>query len=112
MRNDYNAFGEVVRQYAVYGPKTNDPSGLTKFLTTTLDYDNAGHVTTKTAVDGITKYFYNFAGEVTRQEQQGNNSTGTHGHAHHRDCLRPTRSGGSAAAADRNGGEARRDERE
>ena len=42
------------------------------------DYDNAGHVFDKVAADGLTVYYYNLQGQVTREEKRGNsNADGT-----------------------------------
>jgi YD repeat-containing protein len=74
-RSVYNTFGEVTAERRVWGAASTAPGSLNSALVASYGYDNAGHVLTKTANDGETRYYYNLDGQVTRQEQRGNNST-------------------------------------
>lgn len=71
----YNAFGEVTDELRVWGLASAAPATLKKATVTHYDYDNAGHVKTKRAGDGVTEYYYNLAGQRTRQEQLNNAAT-------------------------------------
>ncbi len=71
-RSVYNAFGEVTEERRVSGlASVTALSALSGPLVAKYTYDNAGHMTQKVAGDGTTSYLYNFAGQVTRQEQLG-----------------------------------------
>ena len=65
----YNAFGEVSTDSREWGLASTAPSGLSTAIVATYAYDQEGHVITKTAGDGITRYYYDLAGRLTRQEQ-------------------------------------------
>ena len=78
-RSIFNTFGEIAEQQRVWGSATNAWGGTTAdvdalsghAISASFEFDNAGRLETQTAGDGITKFFYNMAGQVTRQEQHG-----------------------------------------
>ncbi|WP_237745110.1 putative Ig domain-containing protein [Kribbella catacumbae] len=69
----FNAFGEVTEERKVWGLAAQTPADLSKAAVALYSYDNAGHVFDKTSSDGKTRFRYNLAGQVTRQEQLGKN---------------------------------------
>ncbi|MBX3604597.1 MAG: hypothetical protein KF788_04970 [Piscinibacter sp.] len=76
----YNAFGEVAEEQRVWGEAGSAPlgaalEGLLSAKAASYTYDDAGHRLTKTAADGLTRYYYDLAGLLTRQEQRGNDSS-------------------------------------
>jgi YD repeat-containing protein len=73
-RTLYNAFGEAIEEQRVWGAASAAPEALMSARVATYSYDNAGRVASRTAGDGLTKYFYDLAGRLTRQEQRGNDS--------------------------------------
>jgi YD repeat-containing protein len=70
----YNAFGEVVEERRKWGPADQSPATLNTAKVAWFHYDNAGHVFEKVAADGLTLYFYNLLGQVTREEKRGNSN--------------------------------------
>ena len=80
-RSVFNAFGEVTGEYRTWGQAAvawngTDAvlDGMQSAVVASYKYDQADHLIEKTAGDGLTKYFYNLLGQVTRQEQRGDNS--------------------------------------
>jgi YD repeat-containing protein len=72
----YNAFGEVVEQQRKWGLASQSLAALKVAIVARYDYDNAGHVFEKVAGDGatdhgLTLYYYNLQGQVTREERRG-----------------------------------------
>lgn len=74
----YNPFGEVTEERRKWGPANLSPDALNMARVARHDYDNAGHVFDKVAVDGLTLYFYNLLGQVTREEKRGNTDPTDH----------------------------------
>lgn len=70
-RCDYNAFGEQTAEYKVWGAASSALMSLDKALIASFAYSKAGELITKTAGDGVTQYYYDLTGQVTRQEQVG-----------------------------------------
>lgn len=68
----FNAFGEVVEERRVSGSYDTALAGLSSAKLATYSYDDSGHLLSKTAAAGVTRYFYDLLGHVTRQEQRGN----------------------------------------
>ena len=68
----YNAFGEVVDERRKWGLASQSLAALNTARVARYDYDNAGHVFDKVAADGLTVYYYNLQGQVTREEKRGN----------------------------------------
>src|SRR4030095_8969310 len=58
-----------------WGPANHDPAALNTAVVTRNFYDNAGHLFNRVAGDGLTVYFYNLLGQMTREERRGNSST-------------------------------------
>ena len=73
----YNAFGEVVEERRKWGPASQSPAALNTARVARYHYDNAGHVFEKVAADGLTLYYYNLQGQVTREEKRGNSDPPT-----------------------------------
>jgi YD repeat-containing protein len=71
----FDAFGEVTDKQTEWGDASLAPSALSRATTVHYDYDGDGHLVTQTGTDGITKFYYDLAGQVTRMEQRGNGST-------------------------------------
>src|SRR5262249_12849481 len=64
-----------------WGLASQNPAALNTAKVAFYHYDNAGHVFEKVAADGLTLYFYNLLGQVTREEKRGNsNPTDGTGH--------------------------------
>lgn len=76
-RTTYNAFAEVTEIGHVHGGWQDALSSLTYAAVETRHYDKAGLMYRKDAADGETRYFYNLAGQITRQEQRGDSAAGT-----------------------------------
>ena len=70
----YNAFGEVVEERRKWGLASQSLAALNTARVARYHYDNAGHVFDKVAADGLTVYYYNLQGQVTREEKRGNSS--------------------------------------
>jgi len=68
-RNDYNAFGEVVNEYKVWGLASASLDSLTHPKTATSIYNDAGQLISRETGEGKTNFFYNAAGLLVRQEQ-------------------------------------------
>jgi YD repeat-containing protein len=68
----YNAFGEVVEHHRKWGLASQPLASLNNAIVARYDYDNAGHVADMVAADGLTVYYYNLQGQVTREERWGN----------------------------------------
>ncbi|MDF2120414.1 putative Ig domain-containing protein [Roseiarcaceae bacterium H3SJ34-1] len=68
----YNAFGEVAEERRKWGPADQAPESLTTARIAWHHYDNAGHIFEQVGADGLTLFFYNLLGQVTRQEKRGN----------------------------------------
>jgi YD repeat-containing protein len=66
---EYNAFGEVKEEYREWGAESAAPATLTRAIVAAYRYDMNGQRIAQTAGDGITKYYYDLAGQLTRQEQ-------------------------------------------
>jgi YD repeat-containing protein len=70
----YNAFGEVSEEHRSWGAADQPPEALNSARSAWYDYNNAGHVFEKVAADGLTLYYYNLLGQVTREEKRGNSN--------------------------------------
>jgi YD repeat-containing protein len=70
----YNPFGEVYEERRKWGPANHDPATLKTAKVAWYHYDNVGHVFEKVAADGLTLYFYNLLGQVTREEKRGDSN--------------------------------------
>lgn len=79
--NEYNRFGEIVKENLAWGAA--DGSTFTTATIATNTYDNAGRLIAKanlfksddlvtSTTHNTTKYFYDLAGRKTRVEEQGN----------------------------------------
>ena len=68
----YNTFGEVVYERRKWGLANQSLAALNSATVARYDYDNAGHVFNKVAADGLTVYYYNLQGQVTREDKRGN----------------------------------------
>jgi len=73
---NYDAFGEVTGQYKVWGAANMAiadmlASASNHALVASYGFDTAGHLIQQDGPDGLTKYFYDLVGDLTRQEQHG-----------------------------------------
>jgi len=68
-RNEYNAFGEVVNEYKVWGLASASLASLTHPKAATSTYNDAGQLISRETSEGKTNFFYNAAGLLVRQEQ-------------------------------------------
>jgi YD repeat-containing protein len=73
--NQYNGYGEITNEYKVWGAVGTSTSVLmstptANAIVNSYTYDNAGRVATLRNTDGLTNFYYNFLGNVTRVEQQ------------------------------------------
>src|SRR5262249_54342485 len=75
----YNAFGEVAAQYKEWGAGSLAPASLTRAIVAQYTYDKSGRVEQQLAGNGETDFFYDLAGDVTRQEQKGMRGLATDG---------------------------------
>lgn len=70
----YNAFGEVVVENRKWGAASQPPSALNTAKVARYDRNNAGQVFNKVAADGLSVYYYNMLGQMTREEKRGNSA--------------------------------------
>ncbi|MBB6091183.1 YD repeat-containing protein [Povalibacter uvarum] len=70
-RCDYNAFGEQTAEYKVWGAASSALMSLDKALVASFTYSKAGELITRVGRDGVTQYYYDLTGQMTRQEQVG-----------------------------------------
>jgi YD repeat-containing protein len=74
-RSLFNAFGQVKAEQKVWGTAAQSLASLSKATVATYTYDKNGQRKTMSSASGETDYFYDLAGNLTRQEARGNNST-------------------------------------
>jgi YD repeat-containing protein len=74
----YNAFGEIIEEQRTWGPASQSVAALNTATLARYFYDNAGHVFNKVAADGLTVYYYNLAGQITREDKRGNSNDTDH----------------------------------
>jgi YD repeat-containing protein len=73
-RNVYNAFGEVTEEQRIWGLATVSIASLSGVKAVSYTYNRAGQLDTRIAGDGETRFYYNLAGQTTRQEQRGDST--------------------------------------
>lgn len=67
----YNAFGEAMQEYRVWGVASiTNLFGLNSSLQQSNIYDALGRISQTHSVEGITDYYYDLSGHVTRQNQR------------------------------------------
>jgi YD repeat-containing protein len=74
-RNVFNAFGEIEQELRVWGRADAALASLDSAKVAFYTYDKAGQMLDRTAADGQTRYYYDLAGNVTRQEQRARGDT-------------------------------------
>jgi len=65
----------VTDEYVISGVATTALANLTGFKVRHANFDNAGYMSDTSGASGTSKYFYNLAGQVTREEDLNDATT-------------------------------------
>ncbi len=68
-RTKYDAFGAMTEEFVLFGPASVASADLTAVKAASYEYDDTGKLKTKHAGEGVCEYYYDLAGNLTREEE-------------------------------------------